>query len=49
MLETVYSSFNLDEKDYEFNVGENEVLQALDLIVPLMLVGETALIQVRLT
>jgi len=40
-----YSEILKDEKDYEFNVGENEVLQALDLIVPLMLVGETALIQ----
>lgn len=40
-----YSEILKDERDYEFNVGENEVLQALDLIVPLMLVGETALIK----
>jgi len=34
-----------EEKSFEFNLGESEVLQALDLIVPLMLVGETCLVQ----
>ena len=31
----------------EFNAGESEVLQALDLLIPLMYVGETALVEVK--
>jgi len=34
-----------EEEELEFNAGESEVLQALDLIVPLMYVGETALVE----
>jgi FKBP-type peptidyl-prolyl cis-trans isomerase len=35
------------EQELEFNVGESEVIQALDLVVPLMNIGEEALVQVR--
>jgi len=34
-----------EDEELEFNAGESEVLQALDLIVPLMYVGETALVE----
>ncbi len=36
-----------EEEELEFNVGESEVIQALDLVVPLMNLGEEALVQVR--
>ena len=38
----------LEDEELEFNAGESEVLQALDLIVPLMYVGETALVEVEI-
>ena len=36
----------LEEEEVEFNVGESEVLQALDLVLPLMSLGETSLVEV---
>ena len=40
-------TFIKEEEELEFNVGESEVIQALDLVVPLMNLGEEALVQVR--
>jgi len=37
------------EENLQFNVGESEVLQALDLVVPLMLKGEVAEVKVEHT
>jgi len=37
------------EENLEFNVGESEVMQALDLVVPLMYKGETAEVKVEHT
>jgi FK506-binding protein 8 len=34
------------DQEIEFNVGESEVIQALDLVVPLMNIGEEAIVQV---
>jgi len=34
-----------EEEEVEFNVGESEVLQALDLVLPLMSLGETSLVE----
>jgi len=37
------------EENLQFNIGESEVLQALDLVVPLMLKGEVAEVKVEHT
>jgi len=34
-----------EKTDVTFNVGESEVLQCLDLVVPLMYIGETSLVE----
>jgi len=34
-----------DEKGFEFNIGESEVIQALDLVIPLMLIGESCVVE----
>ena len=36
-----------EEQELQFNVGESEVIQALDLAVPLMNLGEEAVVQVK--
>ena len=36
-----------EEQEVQFNVGESEVIQALDLAVPLMNLGEEAVVQVK--
>jgi len=42
---SIESEIIKDDQRLEFNVGESEVLQALDLVVPLMNIGESSIVE----